>query len=160
MILLIALIIAVVSITGCIRIKKTAVRYILGTVAVFNIVIVILGGSFVYTTKYRINYVDSSMSPDGKYELLLQQIGDPEWPFGYTHARLVLKGESGTITRYPFILINDGGCVRPESWQVSWKKNRVEAVLSGEEQNDIRYTLYFDGKAESDQLDTGDGDIR
>ena len=42
----------------------------------------------------------------GKYELLLQQIGDPEWPFGSTHARLVLKDESGIITKYPFYVLN------------------------------------------------------
>lgn len=110
-------------------------------------------GSFTYITRYRINPVDSSVSPDGKYELLFQQVGDPDWPFGYTHARLMLKNESETIAKYPFDVANDGGAVQSDSWQVAWKDSYVEVVISGEEQNDEQYILYFDGKTEHNQLD-------
>ena len=90
-----------------------------------------------------------SSSQDGRYVLLFQQVGDPDWPFGHTHARLVLKDESGTITKYHFDVANDGGNVHSDSWQVTWKENCVEVVISGEEQNDNQYILYFDGKTDS-----------
>ena len=77
----------------------------------------------------------------GKYELLLQQIGDPEWPFGSTHARLVLKDESGIITKYPFYVLNDGCSVHQDSWKVTWTDTYVKVVISGEEQNDDQYIL-------------------
>ena len=53
---------------------------------------------------------------------------------------------------------DDGANVRSDSWQVAWKENCIEAVISGEEQSDIRYILYFDGKTDSVQLDTPTGE--
>lgn len=154
MILVIALIVTVISIICCIEIKKPAVRGILGMVVVINILIIILAVSFTYVTGYKIHEVASSTSPDGKYELLFQQVGDPEWPFGYTHAKLVLKDDSGTIAKYPFDVANDGANVYSDLWQVTWKDTCVEAVISGEEQNDNRYILFFNGKTDSNQLET------
>lgn len=154
MIIGVALVITVFSIIGCIKIKKTAVRGILGIVAAINIMIVVLAGSFTYTAKYKIHEIADSTSQDGKYVLLFQQVGDPDWPFGHTHARLVLKNESGIITKYHFDVANDGGNVHPDLWQVTWRENCVEAVISGEEQNDNQYILYFNGEKESNQLET------
>lgn len=111
-------------------------------------------GSFTYTTKYKIHDVASYTSPDGKYELLFQQVGDPDWPFGHTHARLVLQDEAGTIAKYSFDIADDGANASSDLCQVTWKATQVEAVISGEEQNDNQYILYFNGKTESNQLDT------
>ena len=72
--------------------------------------------------------------------------------FGLTHARLVLKDELGTIAKYSFDVRNDGASVHSDSWQVTWKEDSVEAVISGAEQNDEQYILYFDGKTDSNQL--------
>ena len=154
MIIGVALVITVFSIIGCIEIKKPAVRGILGIVALINIMIVVLAGSITYTTKYIIHEIADSTSKDGKYVLLFQQVGDPDWPFGHTHARLVLKNESGIITKYHFDVANDGGNVHPDLWQVTWRENCVEAVISGEEQNDNQYILYFNGEKDSNQLET------
>lgn len=149
-----AVVITVFSIIGCIKIKKPAARGILGTVAVISIMIAVLAVTFTYTTKYKIHEVAYSTSQDGKYLLVFQQVGDPDWPFGHTHARLVLKDESGIIAKYHFDVANDGGNVHSDSWQVKWRGNCVEAVISGEEQNDNQYILYFNGKKDSNQLDT------
>ena len=67
---------------------------------------------------------------------------------------IVLNGESGTIAKYSFDVANDGGNVHPDSWQVTWRDNCVEAVISGEEQNDNQYVLYFNGEKDSNQLET------
>ena len=100
-------------------------------------------------TRYKTNVVASSASPDGQYELLFQQIGEPDWPFGYTHARLVLKDESKIVAKYSFDVANDGGIIDAENWNVTWKESYVEAVISGEEQNDNQFILYFNGKTDS-----------
>lgn len=158
MIFAIALLVTVISIVCCIEIKRPAVRGILGLVALFNILIMILAGSFTYTTKYKIHDVADYTSADGKYVLLFQQIGDPDWPFGHTHARLVLKDEAGMIAKYRFDIADDGANANSDSCQVIWKETHVEAVISGEEQNDNQYILYFDGKTDSNQLDTRYGE--
>lgn len=154
MIFIIVVVITIVSLIGCVCIKKPAVRIGLGIIVALGLMFTVLIGSFTYTTRYRVNSVDSSISQDGKYELLFQQIGDPDWPFGFTHARLVLKDELGTIAKYSFDVGNDGASVHSDSWQVTWKEDSVEAVISGEEQNDEQYILYFDGKTDSNQLET------
>lgn len=154
MVLGILLIVSIISIIGCIKIKKPATRVVLGILGTVSLLIVILVGSLIYVTRYKVNDVDSSVSSDGKFELLFQQIGDPDFPFGFTHTRLVLKDESGTISTYSFDVANDGGNVSCRSWQVTWRENCVEVVISGEEQNDIQYILYFDGKTDSKQLDS------
>ena len=154
MIFVIALMVMFISIICCIKIKKPTVRVILGMVAFFNILIMILAGSFTYTTRYKIHDVASYTSPDGKYELLFQQVGDPDWPFGHTHARLVLKDEAGTIAKHSFDIADDGANARSDLCQVTWKAVQVEAIISGDEQNDNQYILFFNGKVDSNQLDT------
>ena len=144
MIISLALVITVISIIGCIEIKKPAVRGILGVLATINILIVILAGSFTYVTRYKIHDLAYSTSKDGTYVLLFQQVGDPDWPFGYTHARLLLKDEAGTIAKYPFDVANDGGALDQENWRVNWEETCVKVIISGEEQPDKLYTLYFD----------------
>ena len=150
----IVLVLTVISIIGCIETKKPAVRVILGCLAAINIMIIVLAGSFIYVTRYKIHEVDYSTSQDGKYVLLFQQVGDPDWPFGHTHARLLLKDESGMIAKYSFDVANDGANVHSDSWHVSWKDTCVEAVISGDEQNDCRYILYYNGEKASNQLGT------
>ncbi len=145
MILIIAFIVTVISIICCKEIKKPVVRGIFAMVALFNILIMILDGSFTYTTKYKIHDVASYTSPDGKYELLFQQVGDADWPFGHTHARLVLKDGSGTIDKCRFDIANDGGNASPDLCHVTWKDDHVEAVISGEEQDDAQYILEVNG---------------
>ncbi len=154
MIFVLASIITVISIICCIKIKKPLVRGILGTVAFLNILFMIVAGCFIYTTRYKIHDVSSYTSPDGKYELLFQQVGDADWPFGHTHVRLVLKDEAGTIAKYSFDIANDGANASSDLCQVTWKATKVEAVVSGEEQNDNQYILFFNGETDSNQLDT------
>ena len=137
---------------------KNTFRWIGGILAVIAVLILILIGSFVYVTQYRIGDIDSSTSPDGSYVVLYQAVGEPDWPFGYSHARLVLKNGNETISKYRFDVANDGGVLWPDSWSVCWKDNCVEVTISGEEQHDELYTLYFDGETERITLDTKDGE--
>ena len=121
MVFTIVVVLTIISLVGCVCIKKPVLKMGLGILVALGLMLAGLIGSFTYTTKYRVHSVDSSISQDGKYELLFQQIGDPDWPFGNTHARLVLKDESGTISKYSFYVRNDGASVHSDSWQVTWK---------------------------------------
>ena len=79
-----------------------------------------LTGCYVYVTKYKITDIDSSVSPDGKYEVLFQRVGDPDWPFGHSHARITLKQDDKTMEQFKLDVANDGGVLHPENWHVSW----------------------------------------
>lgn len=157
MIFVIAVMITVLSIIGCVCIKNSAVRILLGMVASLGLIIAVFIGCFTYTTKYRVNHVDSSVSPDGQCEVVLQQIGDPEWPFGPTHARLVLNKDSKKISQYRFMVLNDGGVLNQDDWSVNWEETCVRITVTGEEQPDERITLFYDGRTDSQQLDISPG---
>ena len=113
----------------------------------------LLWGRFIYVTRYKITEIDAVTSPDGAYEIIFQAVGEPDWPFGYSHARIVLKEGKQTVTKYKFDVANDGGTLDPENWTVQWQDNCVQAVISGEEQRDARYMFYFDGIVDAEVLD-------
>ena len=68
-------------------------------IALFAICMVIgmnflLIGYFRYAVDHRKTIRDTSVSPDGKYELTLVEIGEPVWPFGSASGRLTLDNEA------------------------------------------------------------------
>ena len=62
-----------------------------------------------YTVNYKKTTCDTSVSPDGKYELTLQAVGEPDWPFGSASGRLVLMEGKDKISQTDLELHNDGG---------------------------------------------------
>ena len=114
--------------------------------------ILILGISFSYITNYKKITIDTSNSPDRKYELTLQAVGEPDWPFGSASGRLVLMEGKDKISQTDFELHNDGGSITSSCWKVTWYEDYVEVILSGEEQFDEQVILYFDGTVDMKQL--------
>ena len=108
--------------------------------------------SFSYITNYKKVTIDTSNSPDGKYELILQAVGEPDWPFGSASGQLVLKDGKEKVSETDFELRNDGGSISGNCWKVTWYEDYVEVILSGEEQFDEQVILYFDGTKEIQQL--------
>ena len=127
-------------------------KFILGFVAGVFIIIVVLWGSFVYVSDYKITNVDTSVSPDETYELVLQAVGEADFPFGSASGRLVLYEGKSRISKADFELFDDGGCIRSGIWEVTWHEDCVIVILSGDEQPDEQIILYFDGKKENKQL--------
>ena len=97
--------------------RKSVLRVIFGIMAAIAFVFACLLG------------VDKSTSPDGTYELSFQQVGDPDWPFGYTHARLVLKNGKRVIIKQTFDIADDGAKATINSWNVDWKDTSVEVIM-------------------------------
>ena len=134
--------------------KHTVGKIILGGLILIATLVLIIVCGIIYITRYKIHNIDSKSSPDGLHEIILQQIGDPYFPFGYTHARIILKNESDTTTKYKFDVANDGGNISENAWHVIWQDDYVEIIVVGEEQYDQQYDLYYDGSVETKQLDT------
>ena len=127
---------------------KPVFKIILGTVAVLIIAALVLIGSYIYVSKYKITDISSSVSSDGLYEVVFQSVGEPDFPFGATHARIVLKSGNKTVTKYYFDVSNDGGILYPYNWSVEWEKDRADVTVSGDEQDDMLYIFYFDGRTD------------
>lgn len=78
---------------------KRSMKWICGSIAVVFAALLLLIGGFTYVTKYRITDIDTEASDDGQYEVIFQAVGEPDWPFGYSHARIVLKHNGAVITK-------------------------------------------------------------
>ena len=127
-------------------------------IALFAICVVIgmnflLIGYFRYAVDHRKTIRDTSVSPDGKYELTLIEIGEPVWPFGPASGRLTLKEGDNQINQADFELKNDGCSISSNCWIVAWMTDYVEVVLSGDEQFDEQILLYFNGSTQRQTLD-------
>lgn len=150
----ILLMVTAAAVVGRILTKKRAVKIALGITASIGCLLVVVGAIFVYETEYKITEIDVATSFDGTHTLTFQEVGEPDWPFGYTHVRLVLKEQTKTVSTCRLDVANDGKRMMPGDWQVTWEDDHVVAVISGEEQGDDEYRLYFDGKTASDPLET------
>ena len=104
----IIIVLTVLSVVGCIRIKNPTAKLLLGMNTIILLALLLLIGSYVYVTKYKITDIDTSVSPDGKYEVLFQSVGDPDWPFGHSHARITLRQDDKTIEQFKLAVANDG----------------------------------------------------
>ena len=131
---------------------KKIIKWGCGVAAVILAVLLLLIGSLIYATRYRISDVDAATSPDGKHEIVFQAVGEPDWPFGYSHARIVLKRNGETVIKHKFDVANDGGVLHPENWSVHWEENCVKVTITGEEQPDAFYTYFFDGTVRHESL--------
>lgn len=123
---------------------KKIIKYIILTPLIF-ITICIL--SFVYITEYRITNVAKYENPKNNYTILLQSVGEPEWPFGDTTVKVTLLNNKGRkVKTFVTDISDDGASVREENIEVKWCDNYVEVVLKGGEQEDDIYQIKYKQK--------------
>ena len=134
-----------------IRIKK-AFKIILSIITTIIIIIALFWMGFVYRTEYKVTTVTTSISPDGRHELILQAVGEAAWPFGPANGRLVLMENQKKVSKKNFTIRDDGKIILDDSWAVTWHEYYVEVILSGEEQFDEQILLYYDGRKETKLL--------
>lgn len=134
------------------RIIKKCLKVILCIIGAIALIILIFWLSLHYEMNYKKTVCDTAISPDKKYQITLMAIGEPDWPFGSASGRLILKEGKNQIAQTDFELWNDGGSISSGCWKVTWYEDYVEVILSGEEQEDERFILYFDGTQEIQYL--------
>ena len=118
------------------------------------LLVTVLLESILFMTKYKITDIDSSESPNGKYKVIFQEVGESDWPFGHSHARLLLLEQDRILIEEKFDVAADGCTLSAGNWNVSWNDNCVQIIISGKEQPDELYVLYFDGSSSSERIDT------
>ena len=123
---------------------KRIIKTVLCIICVVIGMNMLLAGCVYYITNSKKTLRDTSISPDGKYELSLVEIGEPAWPFGPASGLLVLNESDTTISQTDFELRNDGCSIGSNDWTVTWNEDHAEVILSGEEQFDEQILLYYD----------------
>ncbi len=86
-------------------------------------------------------------STDGKYRLIISELGTPDWPFGKDHLRVTLYGigqdNQNYRTSFKADVANNG--MRAE-FDVEWKQDGVKIILYGAEQPTAYYILPYEDK--------------
>ncbi len=129
-------------------------KYVVIIVGILVMVVLLPLGYVRYKTRYEAEQISVSTSPDGDYELVIYSVGEPDFPFGPAHGRLVLKDKEKTVAYMPFEVANDGARFYGNDLETTWYIDRVEVVVSGSEQHDELMTLRFDGQTSSRRLTT------
>lgn len=118
--------------------KNKIVLIILSTL--FVIVIAFIG-TFVLWWNGAFNKLDirniTSYENNG-YTLTFQQLGEPQWSFGPTYVRLLLKDQQGKIIKKYDTSISDDGVDAGEHnvASVEWFDDKVIVVLQASEMED------------------------
>jgi hypothetical protein len=146
-------ILTIAAIVGCVCVKNKIAKILLGILGGIMLIFLSLLLLFVYYMNYATSDVDTKMSDDGNYTVIMKSVGSPLF-FGPADGRFVLKEGKKTIVKYNFTVYDDGGCIRSSIWNVEWLSDSVRITVSGSEQSDCQYELYFDGHVDVKQLDT------
>ena len=78
------------------------------------------------------NYlVLTETSPDQKYTLKLNQIAQPDKPYGDTKVEVFLYEDEKNINHHKYYVSCDGKLLNSESFMITWKNDHVEVVNSG-----------------------------
>lgn len=106
---------------------------------------------FIYKTQYKKTEIITSSNTNDSHKLIVYEIGEPDFPFGSANCRFVLLDGNKKTNTLDFEVRNDGGWALKENFNISWKADSVEISVNGEEQEEVTYYLYFNGKTDSNE---------
>ena len=108
--------------------------------------LLILGLLIKYEMSWKITNVGVEDSPDGRYSVLFQSVGEADWPFGYSHAKVTVKDGNSIIESFREDIADDGAQFRPDNYSVDWMKYGVVITFMGSEQPDREVEVFYDGR--------------
>lgn len=127
---------------------KKAVKIFAAFVGIIFCLFLVMVGGFWYRTKYRYTDIETQISPDERCRITLQMKGEPEWPFGSTYGRIIVRYDDGIIRKFDFVILDDGAMLRRENWDVVWAEAGVRITLKGSEQDNQMIEILYDGTEE------------
>lgn len=123
---------------------KKVIKIILIIIATIFVILGIFISYYIYITKIKVNNISEYTNPINKYTVLFQAVGEPEWPFGKTKVKITLLDDNKKeIESFTYHISDDGAMAREENIDVRWFENYVEVTMSGSEQDDDIYKMYF-----------------
>lgn len=123
----------ILFLAGCVRAVRGKGKglFILGSVLM--IFLLAAFGGFIYKAEYQPHEIAVYVSDDQAHRLVVEQLGDPEFPFGDTKCRVMLTDGDRKINAAEVLVANDGTDARPDNFTVSWGGNYVSVVARGDE---------------------------
>lgn len=107
-----------------------------------GIVFIVPFTALTYELEFKITFVEECKSPDGQYELVINQLGEPFF-FESANGIFILRKDGRNIAREDFSVQNDGGWIDEDSCDVRWLDDCVVVTVHGCEQKDKDYILEY-----------------
>ncbi len=126
--------------------NKLSVSKIIAIVCIsIMIFIMLVVGIMIYQTKYKVTQIGTYTTSDGRYSVEIMQIGEPDFPFGAAHCKMELFADKKSVSRYSFSVYDDGASAGTNNFEVYFQSENVQIIVSGSEQPDTIYRLFYDG---------------
>ena len=124
-------------------VKKKIIIAVISVLSTIIIFIAVSIGLFVYNTEYKLALAGTENSPDGKYTVIFQMVGNPDWPFGSTAVKVTVKETEGNkiVKVIDTSIDDDGAKLREDNWDVVWQDDSVKIILKGSEHEDAVHTV-------------------
>ena len=103
-------------------------------------------GFLIYHKDHRKTKILTSSSEDERYQVVVYQIGDAEFPFGPGNCEIALYKENKKIDSEDVVLYNDGKNPDEDNFIVHWDTDSVEIIVKAEEADD--QTVIFELNAQ------------
>ncbi len=129
---------------------KKAVKAVIMIILILAGILLGLGLLIKYETSWRLSNVGVEESPDGKYIILFQEVGSPDFPFGSSHAKVTVYDGNKEITSFREDIADDGAVFRPDNYSVEWMEYGVVITFMGSEQGDREVEVFYDGRESFD----------
>lgn len=116
-----------------------------------TILIVLVAGAFLLgrtinnIVPRKLTDVGTESSPDGRYRLLFQAVGEADFPFGSSHAKVTLYGDNKKIQSFEEEISDDGRSFGPNNYCVEWMPYGVVITFMGSEQPNHEVEMLYDG---------------
>ena len=125
---------------------KKAIKISLAIACSIAGLLLILGLIIKYETTWKLATVGIEESPNGRYSILFQSVGEADWPFGYSHAKVTVKEGDRLIKTFREDIADDGGQFIPGNYSVEWLEDEVVITFMGSEQPDKKVEIFYDGR--------------
>ena len=124
------------------------IKIVLIILSILFVIVIAFIGTFVLWWNgafNKFNVRDIVSYEENGYTLIFQQLGEPQWSFGPTYVRLLLKDQQGKILRKYDTSISDDGVDAGEHnvASVEWFDDKVVVVLQASEMEDKEITIMF-----------------
>ncbi|MCR5775391.1 MAG: hypothetical protein K6G42_09940 [Lachnospiraceae bacterium] len=125
---------------------KKVIKTVLIILGAFVVLILLFGLMIKYEMSWRLSEVGREKSPDGRYNILFQSVGEADFPFGQSHAKVTVYDGKNEITSFREDISDDGAAFRPDNYSVEWTKYGVVITFKGSEQADKEVEVFYDGR--------------
>lgn len=105
----------------------------------------LLGQMARYSLYEKLTDVGTETSPNERYRLLFQAVGEADFPFGSSHAKVTLYEDNKKIQSFREDIADDGASFRPDNYCVEWLPYGVIITFMGSEQADHEVEMFYDG---------------